>query len=357
MLLRGKYPGTHPFDYLNSSDAVKCRRTRPRLPFNVPTFQQVKLYITLSLDDKKHVLKATNQIEYSWFQLCITHLDLSSCRLQQSECGLALRELNLSHLRYLLLRMNNLPAVPHITHPFTLQLIVVPPLEKLSHKLTLEGVFLFFNGRPHLLYDTSLVLSDYPIKSVTINGPMQITMSGVMHPVPEKYQSPDLQYLQLSTSIFNFVPLDYLVTCSQLRVLSILPGIGHLGSTYHGVCDVVRCISQLSNLAFLEWDSDMNLRTGDLLAFHHALTASMFSLDHCHIRFPFILLSTTDLENAQFSPIISVLARHLTDLEGDDSCSTFKFTLDGFGLREWLTSLRPDVCFRMKVDTHLSYFV
>ena len=161
--------------------------------------------------------------------------------------------------------------------------------------------------------------------------------------------SDTLEYLQLNRWRFTMTDLESVLQCSRLRALCITEecrdSAPHL--PLHSASDIFVSISKLPHLEFFQWSESINLTTAGLLSLYHLLCNSVTALQHFHVCFPLLLLSTTDLENESYSPLGSVLLPLLQGKKGDESCTTFMFSFDNEAVKKWLLVLRPTVCFRL----------
>ena len=163
--------------------------------------------------------------------------------------------------------------------------------------------------------------------------------------------SENLEYLQLRCWSFTSTDFSSLQQCLKLRVLSVTEDYwsSALNSPKHSVSDILTALSQLPHLEFIQWSENLNLTTYGLFCLYNLLNNSFNSLQHFHVRFQFLILSTTDLENEAYTVMTSVLQPILCGLEGCESCTSFIFHFEKIHstLSKWLSALRPEVCFRL----------
>lgn len=161
--------------------------------------------------------------------------------------------------------------------------------------------------------------------------------------------SSSLEYLQLRCWSLISTDLESLLQCSKLRVLSVTEECvkSHFNRPRHSASEIFTAISQLPHLEFFQWSESINLTTAALLSLHHLLCDSVRSLQHFHVSLIHLLLSTMDLENKSYSPLIDVLLPLLRGKEGNESCTTYIFPFENDIVLQWLSVLRPEVCFRL----------
>ena len=160
--------------------------------------------------------------------------------------------------------------------------------------------------------------------------------------------SSSLQFLQIQPLNFTSIHLHCLQECSKLQVLSVT-GSDVSGSVKHSVQDILTAVSQLPLLEFFRWSEGLNLTTNSLFSLHCLLRTHFSKLCHFHVSFSSVLLSTTDLENDNYSVLRNVLCPLVGLKEGTEAVTTYIFPFDGVRdvLLDWLLSVRPQVCFKL----------
>ena len=194
-----------------------------------------------------------------------------------------------------------------------------------------------------------LAVSDHSAKGLYLNvSEKRADLSEDLLAVIDHHKQ-RLEYLQLNFNVVVPFKFEGLGFCQNLKVLSIYCGYTYLYSNI-GTSKLFKTISQLPNLEFFYLHTDLNLQTHDVLSLHQTLCHSLPKLIHFHLDLGlFLLLSTTDLVNAECVPILPLLLKYLNGKEGDESCTTFRFFLNGEDFTHWLTALRPDVCFKISI--------
>ena len=366
-LVNGRVPVTHLHDYVNDREAETLGLSRPQLSSN-PLQPPVSLHVNLMLDDT-----ATERTIDALVEIC-SHCQWVEVKLK----GLNMLGLNPAILNKFQLNFNALmsPIIDHVyltgacfrdlkeiqSISSTLWVscsgsLYVPripgncknfllasrqgnsQLTKALHELSIKPPCL----QAFCIMQQGLHLTD------TLSAALSIFLQTV---------SGSLEYLQLQRWSFSSTDLKSLLQCTKLRVLSIT---GECQPMFmlpkHRASDIFTAISELPYLEFFQWSESLNLVTADLLSLRHLLRDSLRSLNHFHIGIFWLHLSTTDLENESYSPLGEVLLPLLSGKEGSDVCSTYRFTLENNNILEWLSVLRPQVCFRvgreMKVVTEL----
>ena len=159
--------------------------------------------------------------------------------------------------------------------------------------------------------------------------------------------SSSLEYLQLCHWSLYSTHLDTLKMCSKLRVLSIV-GRKKQKRSYssrllkNSVSEVLTAVSALPQLEFFQWEEHkIVLDITDLCCIHDFLQDCFRPLGHFHVCVSDVQLSEEDWEKN-----VGLLEPLRGGLEGKES--------ENVQLMAWLTSLRPDVCFRLGSLTELS---
>ena len=150
--------------------------------------------------------------------------------------------------------------------------------------------------------------------------------------------SPSLEYLQLYHWSLSSTDLDILQTCSRLRVLSVTEGdMGYSrrrNVMNHSVEKVLTTVSNLPQLEFFQWvEPNLLLHLADLLCLNRLLEDSFKSLSHFHSQCFHISLFDEDWEDNE-----SFLCTFFSSAEDDPSSNM---------LQSWVSSLRPDICFKL----------
>lgn len=331
-LVQGNVPGIHHRDYLSDSDAKRLGVSRPHLKTcKSNTREPLTLCVNILLNDttSKRTIETLTEIcsQHQWVDVKlkgVNLLGLNSAVLKKfhlafntlispiTDCVYSTK----SCFRYLLLysaeQSENLAA--------TLSQLIIEPCRL----------------RAFCLLQTNADISDVLSSSLS---------TFLVHSC--EY----LEYLQLQYWSLTLISLDALLQCSRLRVISISEAwrLSKLFRSRHSVEDVLTAVSQLPHLEFFQWCETINFTTAGLLCLHNLLNDSFKSLQHFHINFMYVLLSTTDLVNITFSVLSDILIPLLNGKEGSEEVTTFRFAFEGIVdiLLDWLFKLRSNVCFKL----------
>ena len=383
-LVQGSVPVTHPTDYVNEGDAKKLKVSRPSLKA-VRSNPNLTLCVNVLLDGttSKQTIKMLTEIcsQHHYIKVMVKGINLfglnpvaakllqkhfsafispttdhiyvsESCFQYLSKwkeiCAVASDDsLSLWFYRDIK-RSQYIPILPALCRNLLLHVCTHTPTDILSHTLAQ------LTEEPCRLQSFCLIQSN-AVSSRILSSALSAFLAGTCE---------CLEYLQLQSWRFTFIPLDSIVQCSKLRVLCITQtqadfrgNVTAVGSfrPINSVENVLEAVSQLPYLEFFQWSEVLNFTTTGLLCLCNVLTDSFSSLHHFHLCFNYMLLSTTDLENETFSVLNTVLLPLLSGKEGSEEVTTFRYALDGIVdvVLDWLVTVRPGVCF--KFDTQLPW--
>ena len=359
-LVNGRVPVIHLCDYVNDREAEILGLSRPQLsrpqlscsPLQPP----VSLHVNLMLDDT-----ATKPTIDALVEIC-SHRQWVEVKLK----GLNILGLNPAVLKKFQLNFNALMS-PIIDHVYLTGACFreLKEIQSISSTLwvscdaslpTIPGncinILLASHEGNNQLTKTLHELSTEPQclqafcimqQGLELTDALSAALSIFLQTV-----SGSLEYLQLQRWSFTSTDLKSLLQCTKLRVLSITEEcLPTFTLPKRRASDIFTAISELPYLEFFQWSESLNLVTADLLSLRHLLRDSLRSLNHFHIGILWLHLSTTDLENESYSPLGEVLLPLLSGKEGSDMCSTYRFSLTNDRILEWLSVLRPQVCFRV----------
>ena len=311
--------------------------------------------------------EASSQSE--WFQVVLRGLDLTE--LGPKHIYHAMHTLYLEELEDLLLVASSFVDVQpqfHLPKPLTLWLNTRFGLSNIHSHTILQSVsgFLCVSDTSdleqvfHLVAKKNLkVLCLFRSQSNSLQRKHIESLAECLLNLSES-----LIYLQLRSWHLTSMPMDVLTLCRHLRILSITESLDRGNSQpfslpLYTVSDVFNSLSQLIALEYFEWTETINMRTIDLLSLRRLLLDAVPHLQHWHISLSYLLLSTVDLENEDYAVLDTILVPLLEGKTGDESCTTYRFSLEGDVFRSWVHSLRPGVCFRIGKDvlyrSHLQF--
>ena len=359
-LVNGRVPVTHLRDYVNDREAETLGLSRPQLSCS-PLQPPVSLHVNIMLDDTttKRTIDALVEIcsHRQWVEVKLKGLNilgLSSRVLKKFQLNFYSLISPITDHVYLtgacfreLKEIQSVPSTlwvacdaPLLTIPCNCTNFLLASREgnnqvaKILHKLSAEPPCLRAFCILQQGMDLTGALSD-------ALGTFLLTVSG------------SLEYLQLQRWSFSSTDLKSLLECTKLRVLSITEDcVPTFALHKHSAGDIFTAISQLPHLEFFQWSENLNLTTVGLLSLHHILRESLRFLRHFHIGISWLHLSTTDLGNESYSPLEDVLLPLMNGKEGSDACTTYRFPFTHDRILEWLSVLRPRVCFRLGVKVN-----
>ena len=331
-LAEGDFPGIHHRDYISDNDAKKLRVSRPHLKTcKSNTRKRLILCVNILLKDttSKKTIETLSRIfsQCQWVDVRLKGvylLRLNSAVLQKFHLAFKalitpITELNESRFRYLVL--------------YTLSEQSESIAATLS-QLTIEPC--------RLRVFCCLLQRNADISKVVVSALSSFLIHSCEH----------LEYLQIQYWSLTLISLDALLQCSKLRVISIGEAKGEQSKQFmsrHSVEDVFTAVSQLHHLEYFQWSENINLTTAGLLCLHNLLSSSFKTLQHFHINFMYVLLSTTDLMNKTFSVLSDILVPLLNGKQGSEEVTTFRFSFEGIvdTLLDWLFRLRSNICFKL----------
>ena len=357
-LVNGRVPVTHLRDYVNDREAETLGLSRPQLTCN-PLQSPASLHVNIMLDDT-----ATKRTIDDLIEIC-SHRQWVEVKLK----GLNILGLRSTVLKKFKLNFNALisPITDHVYLTGTCfrelkeiqnvsstlwmscdadQLTI--PSNCMNFLLASRGANDQFVRVVHELSAEPPCLRAFCLlhQGMDLSGALSVALSTFLQTV-----SGSLEYLQLQCWSFFSTDLKSLLQCTNLRVLSITKDcVPMFTMPKHSAADIFTAISQLPHLEFFHWSESLNLTTVGLLSLHRSLRESLGLLRHFHIGQFWLQLSTTDLRNESYSPLKKVLLPLLSGKEGSDACTTYRFTFAHDRILEWLSVLRPQVCFRLGVE-------
>lgn len=371
-LVNGKVPVTHYSDYMTPKEAQTFGVYRPKLEHSYSSSNHpLVLYVNIMLDASVSKQEIATLVEVcsqrQWVQVNIrglTLLGVSPRALDTPPFHTVLNHTTLEHIYFTedsceelvhmwsFATMTSLPSLwlscePHSTPSYH---SIIPLLTRIPR----IGSFLLATSQR--ASELGAKLSKLAGQFLTIQAFCLLRQEVVL---PRDLRqglatfllsiSEQLEYLQLRRWSLTSTDLDSLLRCSNLRVLCVTEECGetvpHI--PIHSASDIFVALSQLTFLEFFQWSENINMTTSGLLSLYNLLTLSLHSLRHFHMHLPFLLLSTTDLQNEEYSVLGYVLLPLLTGKTGDESCTTYRFYLDNEVVNEWLVILRSEVCFRL----------
>ena len=360
-LANGKYPGRHFSDYLSSEDMEKTGRAgRPQLGSN-PFHHCIKLCVTINLNA---ISFQTFLAKPKWFQVVVKGLGLQHPSLSSVRTLRAQSVLDFSQLQDVFLysfpydEVNSITSLSSTPSPLSLSLTLYTScdsLKQILHSFSYLCALHLDIGSLAIVDDTVLGIlceTSCQITALTLNK-LQIYPPTKEH--NEKLGSclqrlhGTLEYLRLVSWPLTNVALKSLALCSHLRVISIVQfqDTCHPIQPVHTISEIFQMLAYNSRLEFFEWSEGINIRTEDILCLYRLLMDSLPCLHHWHMKLSYLLLSTTDLQNSEYSVLQSLLMPLLCDKIGDESCTTFRFSASNEVFTSWICSVREDVCFRL----------
>ena len=361
-LALGEFPGRHSMDYLSKGDVKKVGKAKPQLVRNHSN-HRIQLYLNVAISSTSTLESFTGATAHSgWFQIVVKGLNLTGAGPKLITH--TFRSVDVTELQdlYLLTATSSdlhpQASLTFLSQPFTLWLCTrfgLCDIHSILHSAKqINGLLLTSDTTDLQSVFDPLSKTDCVITALTVLRAQSTSLPRQLNEqlgVCLLNLCNNLKYLQLRSWLFTSMPLDALKSCSYLRVLSITESPEENGNSFtpplHTVSNILNMLLHLSHLEFFEWSETINMRTPDLLSLHSLLLDALPNLRHWHMSLSFLLLSTTDLENAEYGAIASVLVPFLQDKWGDESCTTYRFSLESETFKHWISSLRPDVCFRV----------
>ena len=369
-LANGKYPGRHVSDYLSSEDMEKTGRAGcPQLGSN-PFDHHIKLRVTISLNSISFQTFPKMSAKSKWFQVVVKGLGLQHPSLSSAHVVQAHSALDFSQLRDVFLYsfpyddVGSIAPLSSTLSPLSLSLTLYTSCDSLRQilhsvsylsALHLDIGSLVTDAVLNILCETSCQITALTLNRLQIYHPAKHHNEKLGSCLLHLHGT--LEYLRLVCWPLTDAPLESLRLCSHLRVISIIEF--HSTRTIrpvHTISEIFQMLAYISCLEFFEWSEDINIRTEDILCLYQLLKGSLPCLRHWHMKLSYILLSTMDLQNDEYSVVQSLLVPLLCDKTGDESCTTYRFSMSSEVFSSWICSLRADVCFRLfQFSQELSY--
>lgn len=370
-LVNGTAPVTSLRDYVSDKEAQKLKEFRPQLQnYDRRQHTPLTLYINLMLDDtaSKWTVDALAQIrsQQQWVQVVVKGINILGLRsfsvLKKLQSNLdAVLSPVIDHVYLTETCLRELGNITAALHSFSLWVSCEATSSQLHTPQlpTIPG-----NCRALILATQQRSLADklfeLTVKSQSLRAfcilRQRNEISNFLCKALGSFLlsvSASLEYIQLRRWSLLSTDLDSLVQCSKLRVISITEDCEKAAisnSLINTPSDIFAGLSQLPHLEFFQWSESINLTTAALLSLHHLLCNSVTTLQHFHVCLKLLLVSTTDLETESYSLLSDVLLPLLEGKEGDESCTTYIFPFENSIVLEWLSMLRPEVCFRLCKD-------
>ena len=327
-------------------------------PFN----HRIKLCVTIGLTSETFEMLSSKS---QWFQVVVKGLSLRSLSLSSEHLVRALSSLDLSEFCDLFL----------YSLPFDSVCSIIP-LSAISPRLSLSLSLYSGYGSFRQILQSIRCLSalHLDVGSLVLDTVLcalgdttcqitALTLNRLQGSTPTKQHNEKLgscllnlhgvlEYLRLVSWPLTSIHLEPLSLCSHLRVLAITESQADFHSTspfrpVNTVKEIFQMLAHASHLEFFEWSETINIRTEDVVCLYHLLMNSLPRLRHWHVSLPYMLLSTMDLQKDECSVIQPLLVPLLYDKTGDESCTTYRFSMKSEIFKNWICSIRTDVCFRL----------